>query len=436
MSARKGLKFYGERAADVIVTEFKQLHDQEVFEPIKWNSLTSLQRKGVLRAITLIKEKRSGKIKGRTVADGRPRRDMAEVGEASSPTVFIEAMMLSCVIDAIEEHDVATCDISGAFIQADINDFVTVKFEREMVDLLVATDPIYERYVHITIIGHKVLYVKLKKALYEILMAAKLFFLNLTDFLKTIGFVINQYELCAYTKTIEGTTCTIINHVDDLKISHVSSKVVDDVIAKLEVKYGKMNVVRGKEHIYVGIKIINNNDRSVSFDMKEYIKETIDEFHEDLSKKITSPAALYLFDINDSCDAIEDEKARLFHRLVTKMLFVSNRGRPEIQVAVAFLCTRTKQPDQDDWKKLRRMLQYLNSTINMVLTLSGDGMTVIKWWVGASFSVHNNMRSHTGGYLSFGRGMVKCKSTKQKLNTKSSTEAGLIGLSDMSMQVL
>ena len=40
------------------------------------------------------------------------------------------------------------------------------------------------------------------------------------------------------------------------------------------------------------------------------------------------------------------------------------------------------------------------------------------------------MRSHTGGVISFGTGGVVCKSSKQKLNTKSSTEAELIGASD------
>jgi hypothetical protein len=40
------------------------------------------------------------------------------------------------------------------------------------------------------------------------------------------------------------------------------------------------------------------------------------------------------------------------------------------------------------------------------------------------------MRSHTGGVISFGRGGLVCKSKKQNINTKSSTEAELIGASD------
>ena len=71
MSATKGLKMFGERAENAIVEEFKQLvHTENVFEPKMFNSLTTKQRYLALRAITLIKEKRDGKVKGRTVADG------------------------------------------------------------------------------------------------------------------------------------------------------------------------------------------------------------------------------------------------------------------------------------------------------------------------------------------------------------------------------
>ena len=54
----------------------------------------------------------------------------------------------------------------------------------------------------------------------------------------------------------------------------------------------------------------------------------------------------------------------------------------------------------------------------------------MRTWVDAAYAVHTDMRSHTGGMISFGRGGIACKSTKQKLNTKSSTEAKFVGASD------
>ena len=51
-------------------------------------------------------------------------------------------------------------------------------------------------------------------------------------------------------------------------------------------------------------------------------------------------------------------------------------------------------------------------------------------WVDASYTIHDNMRSHTGGMMSFGIGALHTKSTKQKLDTKSLTEAELVGVSE------
>jgi len=55
---------------------------------------------------------------------------------------------------------------------------------------------------------------------------------------------------------------------------------------------------------------------------------------------------------------------------------------------------------------------------------------MINEWVDAAYAVHPNMRSHTGGCISFGLGTLHARSTKQKLNTKSSTEAEIVGMSD------
>jgi hypothetical protein len=52
------------------------------------------------------------------------------------------------------------------------------------------------------------------------------------------------------------------------------------------------------------------------------------------------------------------------------------------------------------------------------------------WYVDASFAVHHNMRSHTGGMLTLGDGAAISVSTKQKINTKSSTEAELVAVDD------
>ncbi len=98
--------------------------------------------------------------------------------------------------------------------------------------------------------------------------------------------------------------------------------------------------------------------------------------------------------------------------------------------AVAFLTTRVSNPDQDDYNKLARCLKYLRGTKTLALTLEASERGRVQWWIDASFAIHKDMKSHTGAILTLGKGGVYAMSTKQKINTKSSTEAELVGIDD------
>ena len=61
-----------------------------------------------------------------------------------------------------------------------------------------------------------------------------------------------------------------------------------------------------------------------------------------------------------------------------------------------------------------------------------DHCKTIKLYADASFAVHKDFKSHTGGVMSLGHGAVISHSNKQKLNTKSSTEAKLVAADNIS----
>jgi hypothetical protein len=115
---------------------------------------------------------------------------------------------------------------------------------------------------------------------------------------------------------------------------------------------------------------------------------------------------------------------------------ISNSNSPDIQTAIAFLSTRVQAPTRHDYNKLSRVIKYLRGTEQLILLLSADNLNIIKWWVDASYGVHYDMKSHTGGVMSLGTQAAYSTSKKQKLNTKSSTEAKLVGVDDVLPQAL
>jgi len=178
-----------------------------------------------------LKEKRDGSIKARGCADGRPQRIYTNKEDASSPTVSIEAMVLSCAIVAKENRYVVVSDIPGAFLHADMEENVHMLLEGTVTEMIVKLDPLmYKEHIWYNKKGKPMMYVQLKKALYGTLQAALLFWKLLTETLKEWGFVLNPYNKCVANKIIAGKQCTILWHVDDLKISHVDKAVVEDIL--------------------------------------------------------------------------------------------------------------------------------------------------------------------------------------------------------------
>jgi hypothetical protein len=434
MSLKKGLKYFGKKGADAVVSEMRQLDYRKVIKPVKGKELTREDKRRALNYLMYLKQKRCGRIKARGCADGRKQRLYKSKDETSSPTVSTEAVFLTSVIEAQERRKVMTIDIPGAFMQADIDELIHVRLEGPMAELLTRVDPDKYRTYMCEEHGKQVLYVKLEKALYGTLQAAILFWENLTGYLiGELGFTLNPYDSCVANKVIDGDQCTIIWHVDDLKLSHTKQHVLENIAAALNSKYGKEDplvIHRGTVHDYLGMTIDYSEDGKVKFMMTDYVDGILDEAPDDMDGIAVTPAASNLFTVRDNVDKLDDDRSETFHRFTAKLLYLCKRARPDLQPTVAFLTTRVAQPDTDDWNKLTRAIRYLRDSKSLYLTLEADDGIDIKWWIDASFAMHPDMRSHTGGALSFGKGSIYSMSRKQRINTKSSTEAELVGVDD------
>ena len=430
---QRGLRLFGKKGEAAVEKELNQMHDMQAYTPIDASTLSEAEKKDAINQLMFITEKRCGKIKARSCADGRKQREYIKKEDASSPTVSLEAIMLTMAIEAAEGREVATIDIPGAFLHTDIDEDVVMQLKGKLAELMVQVDPkLYRKYI-VTENGHKVLYVKAQKAVYGLLRSSLLFYLKLKGDLEAMGFKFNPYDPCTANKMINGHQMTVVFHVDDLKVSHEDSKQIDWFADQLRKIYGeKLTVNKGKVHDYLGMMIDYTKSGKVEISMIKFIKKILDTFPEEIKTTTATPAADHLFNIREEGDAkyLEEDKADAFHSVVAMLLFLCMRARRDVQTAVSFLTTRVQKPDEDDWGKLKRVLKYLKGTMYMKLTLEVDNLSILKWWIDASHNVHMDCRGHTGTMFSLGRGAVLSSSMKQKMNTKSSTESELVGAYD------
>jgi hypothetical protein len=197
----------------------------------------------------------------------------------------------------------------------------------------------------------KFIYAKLTKAVYGTLLGAILFYEKLTKQLHVIewGYEPNCYDRCTFNKMVYGNQITIQFHVDDLKISHKDQSVIDNVLSDLNNKFGTarkpLAATTGMIHDYLGITIDYSEKDTVKFTMYDYLEDILDEMPMDMNGTSPTPASDNLFDMEDDYIPLNEKESDFFHRTTARLLFAANRARPDLQVAVAYLCTRVKCPN-------------------------------------------------------------------------------------------
>jgi hypothetical protein len=134
-----------------------------------------------------------------------------------------------------------------------------------------------------------------------------------------------------------------------------------------------MKIHRGKTHKYFGTSLDFSHSNQCRVTMIDYIDEIVvahDKALKDLSDGFSavtkkkneariSTAPDDLFIIDKDAEKLTEEDAMAFHSLVAKTLYVSKCARPDVSTAIAFLTTRVRAPDVNDWRKLSHLTEYL-----------------------------------------------------------------------------
>ena len=439
IAVRAALRERGEEARAVIMAELRQMVHKKVWHGVHMASLTPAERRAVIRSSMFLKDKflASGafeKFKARLVAGG-DQQDHGLYENLSSPTAATTSVLSIAAIAAAERRRVVVMDIGGAFLNADISGTgvkVFMRLDRIMTRMLVEICPEHKVFVEEN--GMSV--VQLDKALYGCIEAAALWFADLRAALVRDGFRPNPYDECVFNKFgADGNQITVVVHIDDLFVSSTSAENLTSFEKFMRSTYAEIKVNTGDVLDYLGM--------TFDFRMPGQVAVTMDNCVQDIlvgcgvSSPRATPATATLFDTRDAPKA-SPEDVKFFRTYVAKLLYLSKRVKPECLVAVAFLTTRVHEVDIDDLAKLRRVLGYLRATQHRGIVLRVGENMAVKAYIDAAYGVHKSSgRSHTGCAIVLGEaGVLSARSSKQKIVTKSSTEAELVGLSDSAAQAI
>ena len=109
-----------------MIKKLKQLEEgpmsgKNVVTEIGPDILSAEEKSKALTAVKIIKQKRDGTIKGRTCADGGNHKIYLVKDESvASPTISLESLFTTLVIDAYEERDIATFNIPETYLHSNM----------------------------------------------------------------------------------------------------------------------------------------------------------------------------------------------------------------------------------------------------------------------------------------------------------------------------
>jgi hypothetical protein len=380
MSIQEGMKKYKDEGKASAMKEIINLTDNDCFGETEYDKLSQEAKDKALPILMFMVLKRNGSLKTRGCANGSVQRLYTNKEDVSSPTPDFYAFKFVCAVIAREGRDAASVDLPGFFLQTDQDELILLKVTGAVALLLVESDQKWRKHLRKEN-GKYVIYVICKKAIYGTMNAALLAYKKLAKLFKLWGFKMNPYDACVWNKMVNGKQFTIVFHIDDLLLSHLNPNIVTLYIKKLHKEYGtleNLTVTRGKVHEYLGMTIDFRVKSEVRFSQYNFLKKLLNSLPISISTgKKNTAAPEYLFKTTDESGAIDSVRKELFHTITAKTLWLSQRSRTDVQLAVGFCCTRIQEPNEHDWKKLTHLMQYLRATRFIPLIIMSDGMNTI-----------------------------------------------------------
>jgi hypothetical protein len=432
---KKAREEWGDLADKATEAELRQMVTKEVWSYVAPEASGKVKGK-VIPSKLFLKAKYLAdgvfsKLKARLVAGGHLQdRSVYTLDDIYSPTASLASLYLVAGLAAKEGRKVASMDVAGAYLNADLKEDIMMRLEPAVAEVLLQMYPELDQYLCCD--GSIV--VKLRKALYGLAESGKLWNSTLIEYLKSLGFKQNGKDECVLNTYVDGVQCTVLIYVDDILCTCVKQDVIDRLYGKLRERFKEVTINHGPILSFLGQSFDWSSKGKCLVTMDNYTRDILSDCK--VSGTAPTPAKEDLFYIDLNSKLLNTIERQEFHTVVARVLYMAIRVRPDLLTAITFLSSRVAAPTEQDQDKLMRVLMYLNATINLGIVLEPTKSLRVLAYIDAAFAVHKDFKSHTGGFISLGLGPVFARSQKQKLVSKSSTEAEIIAVSDIASQVL
>ena len=271
---------------------------------------------------------------------------------------------------------------------------------------------------------------RLRKGLYGLKQAAKLWYDKLNRILKELGFVKSKADSCLYIKKTKRGVIYLVVHVDDFCMAASDIHLINETAECLQNKFNLVDL--GCLQRYLGIEVRKNTDGFFCLKQEQYIDTILERFGLKDAKPSQIPLDTGYLKARNSSPPME--KSERYQQLIGALLYVAVNTRPDIAASVTILSQYNKQPLSADWNEAKRVCRYLLGSKDHELVLGQKDETDMQKLIGyadADWAENRSDRKSNSGYLfKFMGAPISWSCRKQSCVAISTTEAEYIALSE------
>ena len=328
--------------------------------------------------------------------------------ETYAPVVQFASVRLFLAWSLMFNWYTCSVDFSNAFIQATLKDDTFIHLPRGFRQS-----------------GNQRTCLKLRKSLYGLAVAPRLWYQHLWKALKELGLEASKHDPCLLFRK----DLIVICYVDDLGIQAPNKEIVDKLIDQLR-KKGFDLTFEGTFSEYLGIKYTKIGKNEIKMTQEGLIKKIMDATGMNDCNSNRTPTTKEALGSDEQGEPMQDEWN--YRSIVGMMLYLSTNTRPDIAFAVSQVARFSHRPRKSHATAVKTIVRYLAGSLDQGVVYKRPETLSLDCFVDADFAGLYGRenpenptcaKSRTGYIISIGGCYITCKSQLQTTIALSTSEA-------------